>query len=460
MSLDALLWATNDAPIANVNEFAVLMMLAEKADPDGCDAFPSRLTMAGRTKIDPKTVLRTLQSLEERRLIAKGNQSATAYLRADRRPVVYDLMIPYSWFPNIERTNRNRQDRGRPPLTPADRPDLPPAPEKKRRSDQGKKRGDSQSPRPGTQQETHGVTTSPARGDSQSGTRGLQVTRTSSLNQPTRTSPDAPSARSALGARSASTSGSSAGEDEGGSAASSKNQPGLLSDKTPAPAGRPKAKRLGHSREQLRQAAEVCDLFPAVLGVRLVPALTDAILEALAGDVPGAERTAVQLGVRIERRWNLHGYAEKFHAGALESPVGAAIGMVRPLKGGDRYGCADPRCEDGADVDTGQSCTVCPERLADRRAARYGGADGRRAAGRRQGAHDPRADGSQAQETSTAPEEAYAATRMPQPVAEPPTVPSQFVPAGDYVAGAAAARAIMQDHKSSARRRTNLHGEI
>jgi hypothetical protein len=181
---------------------------------------------------------------------------------------------------------------------------------------------------------------------------------------------DAPSARSVVDGRRPSD-GSSAREGEGGSAASSNDSPSSTQEDGPAPrrAGR-KSAAARHTRDQLQQAQRVLPYFPAELGVSLVPALTQAILDALAGDCPGADRTAAQLGVRIERRWGQHGYAAKHYAGTLDSPVGAAIGMVRPLKAGDRYGCANPRCEDGADVDTGEACTVCPERLAARRAAR------------------------------------------------------------------------------------------
>lgn len=195
MSFEAVLWATNDAPIANVNEFAVLTMLAEKADPDGCNAFPSRPTIAARTTVDPKTVLRALQAMEARGLIAQGDQRAADYIRADRRPVVYDLLIPYSWFPNIDRINKERQERGRRPLTRSIRPNIAPAPEKKQRSDKGKPRaknqaadqygtlrGDFESPR---DSDGYGVSLSPARGDSQSATGGLQVTRTSPVTLPT-----------------------------------------------------------------------------------------------------------------------------------------------------------------------------------------------------------------------------------------------------------------------------------
>lgn len=187
MSFEAVLWATSDAPISDVNEFAVLVMLAEKADSDGCNTFPSRATIAARTKIDPRTILRCLQRLEERRLIGRGDQRAAEYIRADRRPTVYDLLIPYTWFPNIERTNKERQERGRAPLTAKSRPDIAPAPMKRKRSDAGKKRkprGDLQSPRTKSAAPTHGVTTSPERGDYKSGTGCLEDTRTSPLNQP------------------------------------------------------------------------------------------------------------------------------------------------------------------------------------------------------------------------------------------------------------------------------------
>jgi hypothetical protein len=77
-----------------------------------------------------------------------------------------------------------------------------------------------------------------------------------------------------------------------------------------------------------------------------------------------------QLGKRIEQRWNHHGWASKFYAGQVDSLVGAAVAMVRPLKPTDRDGCGNPRCEAGKDVDTGVDCHVCPERIAARKRAR------------------------------------------------------------------------------------------
>lgn len=184
MSLSPISWALKDAPVADSLERLVLVVLGEHAGgADGCTAFPSRDTIASLVLADPKTVQRVIQRLVKRKLIAPGDQSAAQYIRADRRPVVYDLMIPYSWFPNPERMNEERRERGLPPLTPRNRPDIAAAPDRARRKDAGvprskeSARGDSESPR-------DGGTSSPARGDCESRTGGLQDPRTSSFDPP------------------------------------------------------------------------------------------------------------------------------------------------------------------------------------------------------------------------------------------------------------------------------------
>ncbi|MGA4867616.1 hypothetical protein ACPB9J_33825 [Streptomyces lavendulocolor] len=177
--------------------------------------------------------------------------------------------------------------------------------------------------------------------------------------------------------------GSSAREVEGGFAASSKDHPAPAPQK-PRSRGKSDPARPKHTRQQLDIVRAVRAHFPPDLlngwthpetGKHMPPLpevweLSQAILEALAGDVPAADRTVAQLGARIERRWNHHGWATKYYAGAVDSLVGAAVALVRPLKASDRYGCGNPRCEDGTDVDTGEPCLVCPERLAARQAAR------------------------------------------------------------------------------------------
>ncbi|MGW2496164.1 hypothetical protein ACWCV2_16900 [Streptomyces pseudogriseolus] len=126
-----------DAPTADINEWGTLLCLAEAADEDGCNAFPSVKTMAAYAKISTRTVQRALGAMVERKLIAEGDQRAAQYIPEYRRPTVYDLLIPYDWFRDIDRTNAFRARLGRRPLTPADRPPIKPAPPKKKRADAG-----------------------------------------------------------------------------------------------------------------------------------------------------------------------------------------------------------------------------------------------------------------------------------------------------------------------------------
>lgn len=196
MSLLPILWAMKSAPVIDAEERAILSALAESAWSDGTDAFPSKKTIAEIAVIDPKTVQRRLRSLASRGLICEGNQAAAAYIPEYFRPKVYDLMIPYSWFPDVAQVNAERKAKGKPPLTPEDRPALAPAPPKKHRADKGKRRpkeaaGDSQGggdyKTPGTNQDKvqeEGGTTRPPGGDYKSRTRGLQDPQPSPTNPP------------------------------------------------------------------------------------------------------------------------------------------------------------------------------------------------------------------------------------------------------------------------------------
>lgn len=193
MSLLPILWALKTAPVIDAEERVILVTLAESAWSDGTDAFPSKKTIAEIAKIDPKTVQRRLKAMTERGLIAKGNQDAAAYIPEHFRPTVYDLMIPYSWFPDIDQVNEERKAKGKPPLTPEDRPDLPEAPPRKQRADKGRRRkkppaeGGTTSPRgedsqsPG-QNGQEGGTASPGGGDYKSPTGGLQDPQPSPVN--------------------------------------------------------------------------------------------------------------------------------------------------------------------------------------------------------------------------------------------------------------------------------------
>lgn len=212
MSLDPILWAMKDAPTADINEWGTLCCLAEAADEDGCNAFPAVKTIASYAKISERTVQRALASMQERKLIAEGDQRAAHYIPEHRRPTVYDLLIPYDWFRDIERTNTFRTRLGRRPLTREDRPPIAPAPPKKTRADKGKpkpKKGTGEASADSSQEgrlvvtpeenrpakggrlvvtpvekpekgatTSQGVTTSRERGDYKSGEGRLEVTQT------------------------------------------------------------------------------------------------------------------------------------------------------------------------------------------------------------------------------------------------------------------------------------------
>lgn len=138
MSLEAMLWAAKDAPTIDAEERLLLIMMAEAADSDGCNSHKSQPTLARLTHLNDRTVRRRLEALEERGLIARGDQQVVAYIRADSRPVNWDLQIPCSYFRNVDRINQERWDARRwPPLTPEARPDLASAPDRKARVDKG-----------------------------------------------------------------------------------------------------------------------------------------------------------------------------------------------------------------------------------------------------------------------------------------------------------------------------------
>src|SRR4051794_26635579 len=98
MSLNAYEWALKDAPISNPTAKLILITLADTADDDGCGAFLSKKTIAKYALVDPKTVQRHLAALKQAGILAEGDQSRANYIPAHRRPVVYDLQIPYTWF--------------------------------------------------------------------------------------------------------------------------------------------------------------------------------------------------------------------------------------------------------------------------------------------------------------------------------------------------------------------------
>ncbi|MFF4248937.1 hypothetical protein ACFYY2_31350 [Streptomyces sp. NPDC001822] len=195
--------------------------------------------------------------------------------------------------------------------------------------------------------------------------------KTTTSKETNKKNQDAAAPRSGGTSGRTSTSGSSAREAEGGSAASGEtsSSPGIEAGRGRRKAVRAESRRKArHSAVELATVRQVRGYFaPALLEVLPeLPQVSTAILSAMRAD----GRTVEQLGERIQYRWIHHGFAAKFTTGELSNPVGAAVAMVRPLRRGDRYACADARCENGRDVITGVDCRLCEVRISDRRAAR------------------------------------------------------------------------------------------
>jgi hypothetical protein len=100
MSIEAISWALNTAPIPRERRDAsslavVLVGLANHADPDGRNAFPSLATLARYTRLSERSVRYALRTLQELDLIRSSDpEIVAAYVkRADRRPNGYDLAV-------------------------------------------------------------------------------------------------------------------------------------------------------------------------------------------------------------------------------------------------------------------------------------------------------------------------------------------------------------------------------
>ena len=136
-------WAET-APVADTYERIILLIMAGRARKDGTCAFQAKSTLAAAALCDEKTVQRRLTAMRQRGLIGLGDQRMVAYIRADKRPTVYDLLIPRSWYSDEQWAVAcaEASAEGREPVDPATRPAIKPPPQKgrKTRSDKGKSR--------------------------------------------------------------------------------------------------------------------------------------------------------------------------------------------------------------------------------------------------------------------------------------------------------------------------------
>jgi len=94
MSIHVLSWVRKSALTSDSRELLVLLALADRANDDGTGCWPSVRTMALESRCSERTVQRILHVLRERGLIRRGDQRLVVNYRIDKRPVVYDIILP------------------------------------------------------------------------------------------------------------------------------------------------------------------------------------------------------------------------------------------------------------------------------------------------------------------------------------------------------------------------------
>lgn len=92
MSIEAMTWALS-ADVGDAARKLVLVGQANHAHKDGTTSWAAKETLAEYVNCDPRTIQRHLKRLRAEGWIRPGDQSAVAHIRADRRPVVYDLAM-------------------------------------------------------------------------------------------------------------------------------------------------------------------------------------------------------------------------------------------------------------------------------------------------------------------------------------------------------------------------------
>lgn len=113
MSIEAMTWALS-ADVGDAARKLVLVGQANHAHKDGTTSWAAKETLAEYVNASPRTIQRHLKRLREDGWIRPGDQSAVAHVRADRRPVVYDLAMNEAtrleWKKDFEAENARGDD--------------------------------------------------------------------------------------------------------------------------------------------------------------------------------------------------------------------------------------------------------------------------------------------------------------------------------------------------------------
>jgi hypothetical protein len=93
LSIKAIIWALQDAPVDDPTQALILCAMAETAHDDGTEARASQATYAKYARCSERTLRRHIKAMEETGVIIRGDQRLVEHLRPDRRPVVWNLAI-------------------------------------------------------------------------------------------------------------------------------------------------------------------------------------------------------------------------------------------------------------------------------------------------------------------------------------------------------------------------------
>lgn len=114
-----MVWALEDAPDVPAQALGVLMGLANHADELGRGAYAGQDRLAIYSRKSDRQARSDLTRLEELGLIRRGDQSLVDHIRADKRPVVWDLALERRKEANgRKQASGGKSTSGRKPSTP------------------------------------------------------------------------------------------------------------------------------------------------------------------------------------------------------------------------------------------------------------------------------------------------------------------------------------------------------
>lgn len=121
MSLQAMTWAMDQAPVTDKAARLVLIYMADVSDKQGRHSYQSVGTLCKRSRYSEATVRRAIGKLRSSGLIREGDQSRAGHLPNGQRPVVYDLCMSLTWEDPMDGTPSDMTGVG---VVPGDGPEV------------------------------------------------------------------------------------------------------------------------------------------------------------------------------------------------------------------------------------------------------------------------------------------------------------------------------------------------